>query len=237
MAGVHARLGPSSASRWLSCPASVVLSELIGPRPSGPAAEAGVVMHNVFERKMLNQGDFTEEELIALESYDVSELRARKIVSHGVAAANRALRQYKLKEFLTETRVNPGKLIGRSDYWGTADLIAADEKTRTLLVGDLKTGRGRISVVGNEQLLSYACGSLELLDFVPQRVVLAIIQPPLLADKPNFWETTLDTLTAFMQFVKARALLTDCPDTPPQPSESACMWCPAKPICPQHKPV
>lgn len=228
----HARLGPSSAHRWARCPASIRLSEHLPEARPGVAAAVGTLMHTVFERQLLNQSHLHEPEIEFLLECGVPEVRARQIIDQGVRAARRVLSQFQITEYLTETRVDPGQAIGRTDFWGTADLIGAEPKNRTLLVGDLKTGRGRVDVVANDQLLSYAVGALALVNFKPTRIVLAIFQPPLLGDVPAVWETDAHTLDQFCKFIKKRAALTDVDDHPPQPSEEACLWCPAKQVCP-----
>jgi len=189
-------------------------------------------MHTVFERQLLNQSHLHDPEIEFLQECGVPEVRARQIIDQGVRAARRILNQFQITEYLTETRVDPGQAMGRSDFWGTADLIGAETKNRTLLVGDLKTGRGRVDVVANDQLLSYAIGALSLLNFKPTRIVLAIFQPPLLGEFAAVWETDAKTLDQFRDFIKERAALTDAHDYPPQPSDEACVWCPAKRVCP-----
>lgn len=231
----HARLGPSSAYRWTRCPASIGLSEQVPPRASGPAAAAGGLMHAVFERRLLGQSDFHSDELAELAELDVSPARARQIVSQALVAAHGALAQYGVTEYLTERRVNPGGVVQRDDFWGTADLIGANQASRTLLVGDLKTGRGRVEVKHNEQLLCYALGALELIDFEPERIVLAIFQPPVFGERAALWQTDARTLQEFGVFVGQQAALTDQADLPPSPSTEACQWCPAKPVCPAHR--
>jgi hypothetical protein len=228
----HARLGPSSAHRWARCPASIRLSEQVPPRPAGFAAAAGTLLHAVVERQLLGQSHLQQHEIEQLSEFDVGELRARMIVDQGVSAAKSAMVRHRMTDFLVETRVDPGRSMGRTDFWGTADLIAADEATRTLLVGDLKTGRGRVEAEANDQLLSYALGALDLLAFEPQRIVLAIFQPLLLGDRPALWETGLDTLYLFRSYIAERAAMTDRDDVEPEPSEEACQWCPARAICP-----
>jgi hypothetical protein len=76
---------------------------------------------------------------------------------------------------------------------------------------------------------------LELLTFTPQRVILAVIQPPLLGDRAAVWSTTLETLLQFQAYIAERAAATDDPDAPPTPDEGACQWCPARSICPAHQ--
>lgn len=231
----HARLGPSSAHRWMSCPASIRLCADLPEQTTGSAAAAGTVMHTAFERSLLGQGTLTSDEIEALAELDVGESKATKIVDQAVTAARKLLLRYDISEFLTEQRVDPGELMERDDFWGTADLIGANEATNTLLIADLKTGRGRVDPQYNEQMLSYGVGSLSLIDFEPQRVVLAIIQPPLLGDSAAIWEADAVTLREFMVFAATKAALTDDPNEQPTPSGPACQWCPAKQICPAHK--
>lgn len=194
-------------------------------------------MHSVFERRLLNQEHLTHEEIEELSTLDVGEQRARLIIDQGVHAARQTLAHYRLSEFITEVRVNPGRRIGREDFWGTADLVAADAQRRILMVGDFKTGRGRVDVRNNTQLLSYGLGSLELLDFVPVRVIFAIFQPPLLGAKPALWETNLNAIQEFESLVSERASQTDRSDIEPVPSSDACQWCPAKSLCPSWRSV
>lgn len=233
----HARLGPSAASRWLQCPASVRLCEQAPPRSANNAAEAGTLCHGVFERLMLGQDHLRPEEVEALDCLDWGEAHARKIIDAGVTAARAALARYGIREFLTETRVNPGARFGRDDLWGTADLIGADKSSKTLLVGDLKTGRGRVDPAWNDQMLTYAVGALDLLEFVPERVVLVIIQPTILGTNPGIWATDMGVISQFEIFLRSKAAEADDPGTAPAPSASACRWCPAKTICPAHTQI
>jgi hypothetical protein len=194
-------------------------------------------MHAIFERRLLNQHDFTLNEIELLAKLEVQESRARKIVDQAEIAARTSMEQHCLVEFLTETRVDPGAVIGRQDFWGTADLIAVDPNSATLMVGDLKTGRGRVEVEFNDQLLAYAVGAEALLEFKPRRVLLAVFQPPVYGHRAAIWETTTETLREFSKYALERATLTDSNLTAPTPSAAACQWCPAKSICPAHHSV
>jgi len=231
----HARLGPSSAHRWMGCPLSIRLSEQVEAKPAGMAAAAGNIMHTVFERRMLGQGDMTQQEILELGFLEVGQSKAKLIVDQGVEAAHKVLAQYGIEDYLCEQRVDPGQLIGRSDFWGTADLVGANESDKTLLVADLKTGRGQVAPQFNEQMLSYALGSLALIDFVPERIVLAIIQPPVLKNTTAVWVTDMAALNQFKEFARNQAALTDDVQCEPSPSPEVCQWCPAKSICPAHQ--
>lgn len=231
----HARLGPSGAHRWMGCPLSIRLSEHVEAKPAGFAAAAGNIMHTVFERSMLGQGDITQQEILELGFLEVGQSKAKLIVDQGVEAAHKVLAQYGIEDYLCEQRVDPGQLIGRSDFWGTADLVGVNDLDKTLLVADLKTGRGRVDPHFNEQMLSYALGSLVLIDFVPERIVLAVIQPPLLKNTAAVWVTDMATLNQFKEFARTQAALTDDLQCEPSPSPEVCQWCPAKSICPAHQ--
>ena len=84
-------------------------------------------------------------------------------------------------------------------------------------------------------MLCYGLGGLALLDFVPERIVLAVIQPPLLGSSAAVWVTDIQTLNEFKQFASTQAALTDDPNCQPNPSAEVCQWCPAKSICPAHQ--
>lgn len=231
-AAAHARLSPSASLRWLGCPASIKLSEQIPERGAGAAAQAGTLMHTVIERRLHGGHHLTRDELQVLQQLGVSELRARQIVDQSVQAARKALAKYDLREMLTERRVDPGARIGRSDLWGTADLIGACATRRILLVGDHKTGKSPVGAEGNTQLLCYVAGALDLLSFEPELIVIGVFQPPVYGSEPCLWEVDLQTVLAFEHVVRAQAALTDQPDVAPRPSEQACMWCRARAICP-----
>ena len=100
-------------------------------------------------------------------------------------------------------------------------------------MGDLKTGRGRVSADHNDQLLTYLIGALRRITFTPREIVLAVIQPVHYGAMANIWRTDMVTAEQFQRFLAERAALTDV-DTPPEPSDEACRWCPARPICPAH---
>ena len=48
----HARLSPSSAKRWLNCPASIALSAGLPEPPESPYAAEGTLAHAVAESKL-----------------------------------------------------------------------------------------------------------------------------------------------------------------------------------------
>ena len=198
----HARIQPSSMDRILACPASVRLSEDLPPRPAGAAATAGHVMHQMFERGM--KGESIDPDLVELENLYHSEYsprRAKQTVEIAMKAANKALSKYSAINVLLETRVPCGAPIGREDFWGTSDIIAFNERTRTLIVADLKTGLIRVSPERSAQMLSYAMGAVHLLGWRPDVIALAIVQPSKYKLEPAIWETDSEYLDQFGQRV------------------------------------
>lgn len=234
----HARLGPSGAYWWMQCQWGIQMQDKQIPGmsepTSNPAADAGTCMHEVFER-VLNGGDHLRpEEIEYLDTLDFGEKYCRKIIDQGVEAAQKTMRQFRTREFVTETRVNPGARIGRNDLWGTADLIAANERKRILVVGDLKTGRIKVDARRNKQMMIYALGALEEITFEPRDIILSIFQPPHYGNRAKHWATSIDVLHDFEKKVAHAAALTNNPRVQPNPSEEACRYCPVKKICPAH---
>ncbi len=230
----HARLGPSSLHRWSQCPACIRLSEQMGASSAGPAALAGTTIHAAYERVLNGDHGLTEDEYVTLEACGVNRERARAILAQSVTATRALLDRYQIQHFVTEMRVDPGRRICRSDFWGTADLIGVAPATNTMLVADLKTGRVVVDPTDNVQLLAYAMGALDVVAFRPQRLALAIVQPPAYGDQAAVWETTPQVLQQFEEYVGQRAAATDDPMAAPVPSAEACQWCPARSICPAH---
>lgn len=226
----HARIQPSSMARILVCPASVRLSEEVGPQPAGRAAEVGHILHAMFERGM--NGASIQPDVVELENlihHEYSPKQAVRLVERALIAKNKLLEKYSAISVLAEQRVPCGGSIGVPDFWGTADIIAFNERSRTLVVGDLKTGFVRVKPERSPQLMSYAMGAIHLLGWRPKRIVLAIIQPPKTKIDPAIWETDADTLETFAEEVRTAIAAIDT--APPNPTDSGCKYCPAKKIC------
>ena len=230
--GEHARISPSAMHRVSQCPASVRLSEQVPYRPGGPAAQAGTIMHSAFERQLLGEGHLTDDELLALEDLEVAPKYAYRLVDDAVAAARNVLDRHRAVDFLTETRVHPGRAIGyEGQLWGTADLIGIGQD-EVLIVGDAKFGRGLVSPELNDQMLTYAVGALEIIDFEPKKIALAIFQPVLFGARPKVWECSIDIIGQYRDHLAMVCDMANDPAIEPTPSEDACRWCPALKICP-----
>lgn len=125
--------------------------------------------------------------------------------------------------------------------FGTADLVAIlqndwsdDKSAYTLVVGDLKTGRHRVSAKENKQMMLYALGLLQvykrLYDITAVRLV--IFQP--YAGGADEWDVTPEALEQFGKFAQTRALKAidafrrgkkGLKPADFRPSPDSCQWC------------
>ncbi|QZA71178.1 ATP-dependent helicase/nuclease [Pantoea phage AH01] len=127
--------------------------------------------------------------------------------------------------------------------FGTADLVALipipvtikpAESDYMLMVGDLKTGRHRVSAKENKQMMLYALGLLRvykrLYDITAVRLV--IFQP--YAGGADEWDVTPEALEQFGKFAQTRALKAidafqrgkkGLKPADFRPSADSCQWC------------
>lgn len=222
----HAKLSPSSAVRWMSCPGSVILSEGIEEEKSA-YAEEGTLAHTVAEHSLKGLpfwGELPDDMLENVEIY------------------TKAIADYaKGHKLLVEQRLSIEHLTGEPGAQGTADaVIIADDE---LQIHDLKYGRGvRVDAERNEQLMIYALAALREFEALGpfSRVRLVIHQVRL--NSLSEWDCSVDELEVFSREVmKAADTVRDCGidmldgvEITPYltPSEDACKFCKAKAACP-----
>lgn len=220
----HARLSPSSAERWLHCPASVELSESYSDE-SSPYAEEGTRAHTV-----------AEAHAAALFGLPVPVLPEadEDMYRHGAQYAEH------LNEFMVtddekapgfvrlEQRVYPGV----PECYGTADAVIV--KPRTIRIVDYKYGAGvKVYAVENPQLMLYGLGALEMFGDVlgvTEQVHITVHQPRM--DHLDTWTISAQELREWRDYVVVPgAALTRSPEAHFAPSLSACRWCPASGDC------
>jgi len=225
----HAKLSPSSAARWMTCPGSVTLSEGI-PDTSSDNASEGTMMH-AFAAECL-KSNLDAWSFVGLQEKEtglvLNEKQAKDIqfyVDHVVEildATGGAL--------YVEERLPIGWLTGEEGAHGTADAVITTPDE--LIIVDAKFGFREVEAEGNPQLMIYAAAAWDDLkvayDFKRVRVVIS--QPRLLA-KPEF-SFSIDDLRMFMADVAFSAELTRQQIDVYVPSEKGCQWCRAKAICP-----
>ncbi|ELZ3650029.1 DUF2800 domain-containing protein [Salmonella enterica] len=229
----HALLSPSSAKKWLNCPAALAC-EFGLPNESGQAAVNGTVMHLVAETVLnriikgediradtykgvyaLNEGKGPIKALVK------PEKGAVLITDDFVSQVNKyvdycrpiidAAELVEVESRVNLTRVlHPGAELNSEPLrtFGTADLVAviADGGTHMLIVGDLKTGRHKVLAKENKQMMLYALGLLRVYKrlYDITAVRLVIFQP--YAGGADEWDTTPEALEQFGKFAQGRAL-------------------------------
>lgn len=217
--GDHARYSPSAATRWLTCPGSIGLSESLNQvQGSSPQAEEGTAAHWVFENYRARRYSAQAPNEVALTDELVDTVRL------SLAEMNRHIPS-NAKQF-REIKLSTWKVLGleTAEVWGTADVVAlADD--RVWLV-DFKYGKYPVSPENNTQLLTYAVGLLDLVGEAYEDFTLAILQP-----RSNHlwrqWDITLDDVKNW-----AEKLQTYFAERPSHFQRGEhCFFCPAKNIC------
>ena len=259
----HALLAPSGAETWMNCAGSAAMQRGL-PDTANEYSDEGTAAH-LLGSTCLETGKETDEFLgqvilvgtavdfdgaffhgtqpayfVERRRYTVDDEMAEQV---GKYVAR--VRQYAegADLMMPERRVKIGMFTGEEDAAGTSD--AAVVHGSELQVHDLKYGMGvRVDAAKNKQLMTYALGVREELDFTYgpfDKVRLVIHQPRL--DHLSEWDCTIAELDAFAEEVKAKAkvaltlfkLHEDGSPVDPatlSPSEDACRWCKAKATCP-----
>lgn len=232
----HAKLGPSSAHRWISCPASVRLAESMraeGVEGNTEYAAEGTAAHTVAEIQASRAfGLLTEIQadagLSAWRAQYDGKYDEAEMLKHADTYIE-ALRPFMARPY-SVLRLEVKGQTGIDGVWGTADAVVTDPTE--LIVVDYKYGQGvRVDADDNDQLKCYALGAWES-DLIGTATVvrLVVVQPRL--DHVSEWTCTLDELLAWRESVlgpAAELALTD--DAPFGPSQSACQFCPARGQC------
>ena len=253
--GHHARLSPSSASRWMNCPGSI---RLIGDTPStaGPAAMMGTAAHKVIEFMLQNgktdasefqgyivqvHGPGTEESLIfapgdplALSekpgwfAFPVNDQMVNGVQTM-IDEVERVRGDMLEPTLYTERFLDMSWLDDR--LGGTADVTLVDVFDDYIHLFDYKNGRVIVEVVDNEQMGNYAVG---LLHEHPDKagVVVHLVQPNASHEDGVVREATYTALElrAFEEKLKEAADATSKPNAPLRAGEW-CVYCPAKESC------
>lgn len=223
----HARLSPSSAERWINCPASVMLCRDL-PDTTSPYAEEGTKAHELCEM-LLNGGDTaTLNAALHAAPGEMQEaaLNYRDIILAKVSDA--------MKETPDARMIVEAKLDMRSwvpDCWGTGDaLIIADD---TMEVVDFKYGKGvRVDAAHNAQMMLYALGALTSYGagYLIDRVRMTIVQPRI--GNVSEWETTVTALAKWAVETVKPAALAALNGTGTARTGDWCRFCKAKALCP-----
>lgn len=235
----HAQLSPSSASRWMKCPGSVVLSRDL-PDSSSEFADEGTDAHELaalclanglpptaYEGRILEKGNVVGSDMIQAVGEYVDYVR-------GVLEGTQG-------DLLVEQRLPIGSITNEADAHGTADaVILAGEE---LIVIDLKYGRGvPVDAEGNPQLQIYGLAALREFELLGDfRSVRMVIHQPRL-NSVSEWVQTVEALEAFGVEVSQRAAAVDRARNSERaspwnslflaPGAQQCKFCKAKAECP-----
>jgi hypothetical protein len=219
----HVAAGPSAASRWLVCPASITLTRDI-ERPSTVYAREGSAAHAVAEM-LIDNLSVPAFVVIDGEPVDVTE----EMLEHGQSYANYA---QMLKDscgiFGVEKRVSLDWYFDPEPMpepvSGTTDLFGYDINSRKLTVVDYKYGRVDVEP-DSPQLKLYALGLLGELGEMPLTIDLVIVQPRSLTEPVKRHTILLSELTRWASNVLEPALKRiGAGDTSEEPGEH-CKFC------------
>lgn len=233
----HAILSPSSADRWINCPASVRMSAKIPGKPGSVYANEGTAAHELAELKTRLEilGEITSEEFLTLrdkwrEEYDISDESFGAMDTHTDTYVEIVLERASLfpnSVVMAEQRVD----TGIPSCWGTSDTIIVSPTHVDIL--DFKYGQGvPVSAEDNSQLKLYGVGALEtfgdLLGDI-ETVYWTVVQPRLHSVQTH--SVPADEIRQWRDSLIPVAELALGDEAPFGPSETACRWCPASGSC------
>jgi len=217
----HAVLQPSSAGVWVNCHGSVRMCQQFPQRADSPQSMEGTAAHSVMAELMHGHdapvGSLAPNGIaITAEMHESAELFVEVFPpeSFGPGGSLRC-----------EQRVECPSI--HSECWGTVD--AAELRNRMLKVVDLKYGHVFVDEFENYQLIAYASGELDALQFDwsgtsgDLDLELIIVQPRCYAgDGPiRVWKTTALSLIPYIERLRAAALEA----LGPNPTLNCGEWC------------
>lgn len=247
----HAKLSPSAAERWMTCPGSIVLSEGM-PEKSSEFAEEGTCAHALGEACLLDELPTAAFVGLPFE-YDDHGTKKSVVMTQEMADAV----QVYVDDVNATMDANEGAVLHieqrvhvNEQVHGTADTTIWAPVHAELFVKDYKHGAGvAVEVDGNLQLKIYALAALLEFKYPARTVTATIVQPrcphsdgPVrsvtydVVDLLDFHADLLDAVERVKQagFVDATQVSSKFLAYL-KPSEKGCRWCLAAPKCPALK--
>ena len=208
----HARLSPSSSSRWLSCTASVEASTNYENKGNS-ASQWGTVAHGIGE--LLLKGEDVPE-IVEGDKWDDEQYKCAEEYADYVRSFINKESVVLIEEQFDLSFISKGQ-------FGTSDATVLNDTH--LHVMDLKSGHNIVMAENNTQLMLYALGALHELEDIYdiETVTLHIVQTR--AGHIDTWELDVKTLKLFEQTAKVQAQAILSGDVKFSPSEKACKWC------------
>lgn len=248
----HSRIGPSAAHRWMHCPGSVLMSAHV-PNKSTYYTREGTAAHEFVEhvmvtgvapsryvggRVILNAKTPGEKFLRADDFNPAPDDEAVWEITDEMVEAS-VLYRDTLKGYISdgdivefETRLD--MTFVHPDLFGTGDALIYNHRTKHLIVGDFKYGRGvAVDARDNEQLLTYAVGAAHRFrEFGVKKVTTVIIQPRAYHHDGPVRSAEVDDLdlAIFEAHLREKAAQTDDPLADTCAGEQ-CRFCPVAHEC------
>lgn len=245
MPGEHAKLSPSSAERWISCPPSVrMIEEHTDPSvrdEDSVYAREGTLAHALgelkagLEFKLITRAQHTRGKKAWLKEFNAMNYEPgtlEEMEGHTdtyVELIRERLARVPGSALFLEQRMDSG--VPRC--WGTSDVVIVGPEHIEII--DLKYGAGVfVSAHDNYQLNLYSLGALDTygdLIETTTRVYMTIFQPRM--NNVSTRDLHPDELRAWRSEVAIPAAELALSDNPGEfgPSEKACRWCPVAAIC------
>jgi hypothetical protein len=240
MPSQHAVLSPSSAERWIQCPASVRLSQQAGPGTTSVYAEEGTCAHALGEiEARLAFGMITPAQHVRevnrwrkfwQKKIGLTEEQEEEMAVH--CAAYVVLLKERMERFPNSTLLLEQRVpTGVPSCWGTSDAVIVSPVHVEIV--DLKYGSGTFVLVnGNPQLRLYGVGALEAFGDVlgdTEQVFITVFQPRM--ENIATEEISATDLRAWRDSIVPIAEEALGDDAHFGPSEDACRWCPVAGDC------
>ena len=240
MPNAHAKLSPSGAGRWVDCPGSIHAEPVVADTGSA-AADEGTACHAVAEKCLRGgrKARFFVGETIKSDRKGGAVKVSRQMadwVQEGLDWVRNYAKEHPQAQVYSEQEIDIGPAFGlpitadgKSDLWGTADVVIISGQE--LVIVDFKFGYHYVEVLANLQLSLYSIGAEHanaMLSFEQVRHV--IIQPQNGGAR--------EEVVPIAELHERREGLTKAihaaldPFSPRRPSERACQYCRAAPVCP-----
>jgi len=227
----HAKLGASSAHRWLACPGSVAaINALPINDTSSPFAIEGTAAHELSEICLLSGEDaetWVGKALIDDPDWIVDQEMADYVQVY--LDYCRAIAKDADEVFVEQT-------VSYSDWvpegFGTNDFGALCLDDKSIKIADLKYGKGvQVDAENNPQAMLYALGTYAEYGWVGEidRIDIAIVQPRLY--HISEWSISVKDLLKWAEWVSQRAEIALSDDAERVPGEKQCRFCDAKATC------
>jgi hypothetical protein len=212
----HADFAPSSAARWLKCPASAILGADLPERRSD-AADEGTRVHALIEHALVTG---------VLDHVPEDDLWVVELVRDYVAKLGAGHLAAERRVFVNE------------HVRGTTDILHLVVDHRVATIGDYKNGAYDVEAIGNAQLLTYGVGVLREFPQI-EYFRMVIIQPNSRTDgevEPvKQWVVPAETVSRHALEIE-QALHRAFRGEKPVPGRH-CRWCSKFGVCPETSEI